>query len=281
MVRIDISGNETVRQRRRWPLAVGVALSAVVVASLGITASDKIGDTLGARILTEQNDTRCPQGMVFVSNDLSDFCIDRYEASASEACIYEDPAATTETKVNIDQPDCFPESRGGAMPWRVISQHEAQLACAKAGKHLATNREWYLAALGTPDTAACNIEEGPDGLAVTGAYQECISAAGAYDMVGNAWEWVDAVIVDGVYQGRRLPDAGFVASVDEAGVPLLTLEQPQDTFNEDRFWFSTVGAQGMLRGGYFGGGADAGMYAIYAASPPTFSGGAAGFRCAK
>ncbi|MDP3971929.1 MAG: hypothetical protein Q8P61_03340 [Candidatus Nanopelagicales bacterium] len=249
----------------------------MALATIGIGASDSLESSLVGSFLRDQPDTRCPQGMVFVSA-ADGFCIDRYEASVGDGCIYAEPASAGETKVNIDQQGCAPASVSGAVPWHYISQHEAQLACAKAGKHLATNREWYAAALGTPDSVVCNIDTGA--ATTTGALSECRSAAGAVDMVGNLWEWVDGVVLDGLFQGRTLPAAGYVAAVDEAGIPAATTTTPQDTLNNDRFWINMPGVQGMLRGGHFGGGRDAGIYGTYAASPPSFTGDAVGFRCA-
>src|SRR6185436_20022556 len=63
--------------------------------------------------------------------------------------------------------------------------------------------EWQVAANGTPDpnrfthpttpvdngTTDCNVLSGPY-LVPTGSRSGCVSARGAFDMVGNVWEWV-------------------------------------------------------------------------------------------
>lgn len=268
-------------QRRHVLRNVVVVVAVVILTTLGITASDRLSDTLGARLLTEQNDTRCPRGMVFVSDE-SGFCIDRYEVSAGEGCFFADPRTRAETQLNLDNPDCSPLSVEGVPPWAYISQHQAQLACAKAGKHLASSREWYLAALGTPDTDACNMSKKNSAAGLTGTLAKCLAASGAFDMLGNVWEWIDGVVVDGRYRDRAMPPAGYITAVDEAGIPIATsLQNSTDAFKGDYLWLVEQGAQGMLRGGYFGSGADAGLYSIYAASPPSFTGATAGFRCVK
>jgi formylglycine-generating enzyme required for sulfatase activity len=63
---------------------------------------------------------------------------------------------------------------------------------------LPTDKEWLQVALGTPDKETgwdsddCQVENNWDiqpGLAGTG--KNCVSAAGAYDMIGNVWEWTN------------------------------------------------------------------------------------------
>ena len=166
------------------------------------------------------------------------------------------------------------------MPWRFVSQHEATLACAKAGKHLVTNKEWYAAALGTPE-AECGLAVSGNTAVATGTYERCRSSAGAIGMVGNAWEWVEGAILDAAMNGRAFPGAGYVGAVDAEGLPLTTsADAPNASFGSDYFWIEETGAQGIVRGGYWGSGNKGGVYAVYAASPPTFAGDAVGFRCA-
>ena len=81
------------------------------------------------------------------------------------------------------------------LPSAFITWFQAQEACANAGKRLPTSAEWQVGANGTPDpgpdngTTDCNTAS--DGSAsLTGARASCVSARGAFDMVGNQAEWV-------------------------------------------------------------------------------------------
>jgi Sulfatase-modifying factor enzyme 1 len=153
---------------------------------------------------------------------VGDVCVDLYEAS-----VWEIPAGNAKligkvrkskasaadlsaaTQGGLDffdlLPDCpatgngctdvYAVSIAGATPARFISWFQAAAACRNSGKRLATNQEWQMAALGTPDpgvdngTSDCNIEQAGDVLA-TGARAGCVSDTGHFDMVGNVAEWV-------------------------------------------------------------------------------------------
>src|SRR5439155_21115990 len=71
---------------------------------------------------------------------------------------------------------------------------QAVAACRNAGRRLLSNVEWQAAALGTPDPGAapgsedCNTKSA--GTDLTGARAQCVSNVGAFDLVGNVWEWV-------------------------------------------------------------------------------------------
>lgn len=82
----------------------------------------------------------------------------------------------------------------GVPPTACISWFQAEQACALSGKRLVSNQEWQRAAAGTPDpgtdngTTDCNVDS--DGPVNTGSRSACVSNWGAFDMVGNVWEWV-------------------------------------------------------------------------------------------
>ena len=90
--------------------------------------------------------------------------------------------------------DIYAVSLPGVTPSGFITWFQAQEACANAGKRLPTNAEWQVGANGTPDpgpdngTTDCNTQSGAAPL--TGDRASCVSARGAFDMVGSVAEWV-------------------------------------------------------------------------------------------
>jgi len=90
--------------------------------------------------------------------------------------------------------DIYAVSLPSVRPSAYITWFQAQEACANAAKRLPTNAEWQVAANGTPDpgpdngTTDCNTAG--DDLSLTGTRRDCVSARGAFDMVGNVAEWV-------------------------------------------------------------------------------------------
>ena len=82
----------------------------------------------------------------------------------------------------------------GVYPTTCISMPQAIAACTLSDKHLLTNSEWLAAAAGTPSykaddgSTSCNTVYLYDALPVA-SRSACVSTAGAWDMVGNAWEW--------------------------------------------------------------------------------------------
>ena len=261
----------------------GVILGAVAITALGIDAADSLdgrGGSLLSQLGGSQTKSECPSGMTPV-NGGTIRCIDMYENSPSSDCVKSEPENALDTKINLDGKTCVPESSSGKKPWRFITRDQAVLACAKVGKRLPNNAEWYLGALGTPDiknVTTCNISTG----AVRDSRDtECVSSAHAYDMVGNIWEWVRDDVIDGVYNGRKVPDTGFITQIDENGVPVASGLSEDVLFNSDYFWSNMEGAYGMMRGGFYGSKSDAGVYTTHAYTLPTTAGAAIGFRCVQ
>lgn len=258
---------------------VVMLVTAVVVRAADRKISDK---------QVEDLQDGCPTDMVFVPGGNGGFCMDKYESSASSKCPYNSPGSQDETRVNLDFSGCMPISAPGMKPWTNISQSQAVLACAKAGKRLPSNKEWFDASLGTPDKGSswgvddCNVSSNwPMNPGETGRGPNCISATGAYDMIGNVWEWVEGVVRDGKSGETPLPDSGFVKSVDENGLPAETQEEGDPNFYQDYFWMKKTGVRGMARGGYWRNNEEAGQYALYAEIDPGFVGVGIGFRCVK
>ena len=145
-------------------------------------------------ITSLQSGTTCPSDMVAVGS----LCVDMYEAS-----VYDAPTGGTiipdvSTGCAADGSDCgagstspiYARSELGVLPAIKATLYQAAQACANVGKRLPTTTEWQMAASGTPaDGTICNSPTGGGTLGTTGALAGCVSSAGAFDMVGNLWEW--------------------------------------------------------------------------------------------
>jgi formylglycine-generating enzyme required for sulfatase activity len=145
-------------------------------------------------------------------------------------------------------------------PW-----FQANLACANSGKRLPSNAEWQMAATGSPDpggdngTTDCNTGNAFHVVA-TGSRSGCVSAFGAFDMVGNLYEWV----ADWVPQSTTC-GSWSGSGDDQCLAGAATTGEPS----------------ALLRGGNFTNAAGAGPLAVngdYGLSS-SFSG--FGFRCAR
>lgn len=268
-----------------------IGLTAIFLVTIGIDAADHYDNYSGSlayKMIYGQPAGPCPSDMVFVSTDKGGFCIDKFENSVNDSCPVPSPKSQDETRNNIDADGCNSVSIVNAIPWTNVSQTQAAQICAKAGKRLPSNDEWYQAALGTPDVTsgwgtddcqvASNWEAQPGR---TGSGKKCLSPSGAYDMIGNVWEWVRAEISDGLYQGKKMPDSGYIKAVDINGVPITTDSNPDPNYNLDYLWIKDKGLRGMARGGYWDNKGDAGQFSVYLVSPPNFVGPGIGFRCAK
>jgi hypothetical protein len=91
--------------------------------------------------------------------------------------------------------DIYAVSLPSVTPSAFITWFQANVACANAGKRLPSNAEWQMAVTGTQDpgpdngTTDCNTASAFSRVA-TGSRSGCVSAFGAFDMVGNVDEWV-------------------------------------------------------------------------------------------
>lgn len=266
--------------QQTWWKVGSVLIGALIITALGIDAADTLrgeSGTLLSQVIRTQERSACPRGMQQVDTILTVTCIDQYEASPSPDCTHQEPRSGLQSEQNMGTDGCYAESKAAATPWTYISLTQAQRACAQAGKRLPTADEWYRLALGT-NAAACIIDAQAAGKTGTEA---CISAAGAYDAIGNVWEWVDAQVTNNTYNDRTLPESGHVSSVDADGVAITTSLDPDVLYGDDYFWSKEDGVSGMIRGGFYGSGGDAGLYALNASVAMQFAAQGVGFRCVK
>jgi len=257
-----------------------VTVGIIVLTSFTIDATDTLRGSQSALSIFAGNalEEDCPEGMTLLDIAQGRLCVDLYENGVGVDCGIKNPSVALETKANIEMEGCVSVSEPNVSAWTQVTYHQAKTLCAKRDMRLPTSLEWYEAALGTPDDASCNI----DGqLAAAGSYKQCVSSRGVYDSIGNVWEWVDAQVTDGLYENRTLPESGYVAEVDAAGVALSTNTSESDLYNKDYFWSDAVGTYAVIRGGFHGSAEDAGIYATHMKIAPSFSGSATGFRCVR
>jgi len=274
------AGKKTWRIRKR---DIVIAVFAFIATVAGIRASD------GLLNKNKEAQGVCPTGMAYVLSSGGGFCIDVYENSLGKACPFSNPKNQAESRTDIEQESCYPVSEKGSTPWVNISQSQAALACRKAGKRLPTNEEWQAAALGTPDLLSdwsasdCQVDFNWDKQpGLTGSAKSCVSASGAFDMIGNVWEWVDETISEGKLGDRELPEQGYVLAADQDGIASETASDTGDeNYYHDYLWIKKQGVRAVARGGYWDNQSKAGQYSAYMVSQPSFTGIGVGFRCVK
>ncbi len=213
--------------------------------------------------------------MVKVGN----LCVDKYEVSVWSNA---DGTGTQYGASSDDYPSSFPNngnwtaklyavSMPGVLPSAYITWFQAQQACASSGKRLLTNAEWQMAAAGTPDpgtdngTTDCAVDSS---LSTTGSRTSCTSNWGASDMNGNLWEWV----ADWIQDNSDI-DEGSNSSATYGNDGVYGVDEALPT--SDRF------PAALIRGGYWGDGSDAGVFALDAVGGPSYSADNLGFRCAR
>jgi len=91
--------------------------------------------------------------------------------------------------------DIYAVSLPAVPPSANLTWFQAQAACENARKRLPSNAEWQAAVIGTPDPGPDNGSTDCNTASVfvavaTGSRSSCKSARGAFDMVGNLYEWV-------------------------------------------------------------------------------------------
>ncbi len=167
--------------------------------------------------------------------------------------------------------DIYAVSLPGVTPSAYVTWFQAQAACENSRKRLPSNAEWQAAVIGTPDpgpdndTSDCNstFDAGLDPT-LSGSRASCVSARGAFDMVGNLDEWVADWVprstACGTWSAGVSPTGDYQCLAGAA----------------------TTGEPGaLLRGVSFFGGTGAGPLTVYGGSEPSGAASAFGFRCAR
>ncbi len=133
---------------------------------------------------------------------IEDFYLDRYETANREYYIF--CQATNRPPPPHWKAQKYPEGAGD-LPVTFVSFYDAAAYAEWAGKRLPSEAEWEHAARG-PDrfvypwgnefeAQAANLSRYKNrrkkkGLKPVGHFPQGVSFYGAYDMIGNAWEWV-------------------------------------------------------------------------------------------
>lgn len=266
----------------KWGKVSLVIFGALVITALGIDAADTLQGNSGTLLsqVISKDAGGCGAGMHAVETIPTLTCVDTYEASVSAKCPVQTPEQVLATQQNVESKECLAESKKDVLPWRFVSRDQAMQMCARSGKRLPTSEEWYQLSLGMANTEqVCNVSS--RAVTPSGAKPECVSPQGVYDLVGNVWEWVSDDVINGTYDSRQLPGSGYVSQVDGQGVAVAVSPDAQDLFGKDYFWARADGAYGIIRGGYYDSGADAGVYTIHADTLPTTASIGIGFRCVK
>jgi len=182
----------------------------------------------------------CPAPMVHVD----DFCIDPYEGALEEQASDGSWSAASPYLTVADRVvRAIPAA--GITPQGYISGAEAAEACAASGKRLCTSTEWLSACRGAAKTmwpygnahldGACNddypghpavtffgtsngiwdtthmnnpgINQQPNTVAKGGAFAQCVTPTGIFDLHGNLHEWIDDPA--GTFRGGFYADASL------------------------------------------------------------------------
>lgn len=263
----------------KWSKAVFVVVGAVVFSTVAIQASDLVRNIDGSLSgLVIESEGICGAGATPILLGSGTLCVDVYEASAGTNCPVPVPTNQLDTQANLNTYECSATSKVSVQPWKFVSLTQAQQLCARSGKRLPTNDEWFALSVATGDQSSCIINGSDSGMTGTPG---CVTQSGVYDMVGNLWEWIDVEIYDGQYNQRQLPESGYVQIVDSDGIVIETSTIRNAEYGDDYATIQTTGVRGMVRGGYYGSGTDAGIYAQNISVPLDIKAKGIGFRCVK
>jgi Sulfatase-modifying factor enzyme 1 len=264
-----------IAMKDRLVKGVFTVVGAVAFSTLGIYASDSIRGV--GQLAGVGGAETCAEGAIATVLMGKTMCVDAYEASPSRDCPHPTLSNTVQSEENANTPNCHAVSLEGKIPWNFISLPQAQRMCAGAGKRLPTSEEWYYIALGTK-ADLCTIQSER---AMNTGNRDCVSSVGAYDVVGNVWEWVNEEVQGNMFNNRELPGEGYVTSVDAQGIAITTGNDADSLYGNDYMWSKDEGVFGMIRGGFYGSKQDAGLYSVNTSVQTGFATPGVGFRCVK
>ncbi len=263
----------------KWHKVALVIGGAVVLSTVAIQASDVLrginGNMAGMAI---DASNPCGSGALQVNLSTGSMCVDIFEAASSPSCPRITPKNMQDTQDNLNEGTCTVVSEKAREAWRFVSLAQAQQLCARAGKRLPSNAEWYALAVAQTDQSSCVLKRSnpePTGAA------NCTTAAGVHDIIGNIWEWVDGQVIEGQFDGRTLPPSGYVSIVDTTGIVVETGTTPVVDYGEDYAKTAATGVYGIIRGGFYGSESDGGIFAQNLSVPLDLKTDGVGFRCVK
>lgn len=171
-----------------------------------------VGEFIMGSSPRDGNADETPQRKIF----LDAFYIDKYQTTVGRYAKYlQATGAAAPAYWNLANP-----AADGELPVIGVDWDQAQAYCKWAGKRLPTEAEWEKAARGTdgrkhpwgnqaPTPQFANYGRGGSfayskSLEKVGSYESGKSPYGAYDMIGNVWQWVADWYDKNYYQ--NMPD---------------------------------------------------------------------------
>jgi hypothetical protein len=88
------------------------ALIIIFIIFLGTVAVKAFDKKIGNLSISEKAG-QCPSDMVLITAGEKNFCLDKYEASASHNCPYADPLNQSDTRINLNDSKCLTLSQAG------------------------------------------------------------------------------------------------------------------------------------------------------------------------
>jgi prepilin-type N-terminal cleavage/methylation domain-containing protein len=245
----------------------------------------------------------CPDGYVSVPgnsyyNTLPGFCVMKWEAKNSGGAV----------------------SQASGLPWVGISQTSAKDACSNAnGAHLITNNEWmtinrnieaqgrnWTGVTGVGDgmvyrgnhegtgDASCYAEEiltgenTPDPLCFHDGRNKRIlyltNNEEIWDMSGNVWQWVDQTVTGSSNHPSPSGSLSGITNYGQFSYDDIRPSQPSWSHSQGLgYYYSSFSEseRAFCRGGSWGNGSSAGLFALLLGISPTNTGTLFGFRCAR